>query len=64
MRTIVDYKDLSRITATARVHLGSHETLGKRFPPMKTSGAAQECSGKKRHYFVDTVVDDQFGTKK
>jgi hypothetical protein len=62
VRTIVDYNDLSR--GSTRTPLESRETPRRRFPPRETHSAAQECSGKKWHYFVDTVVGDQFRPKK
>ena len=60
--TIVDYNDLSR--RLTRTPLGSREIPRRRFPPRETTGAAQECIGKKRHYFVDPVVDDKSKPKK
>jgi hypothetical protein len=62
VRTIVDYNDLSR--RFTRTPLGSREIPRRRFPPKETSGAAQECSEKKRHIFDDPVVDDNPKPKK
>jgi hypothetical protein len=55
--TIVDYNDLSR--TFPRTPLGSGEIPRKGSPLRETSGAAQECRGKKKHYFVDPVVESQ-----
>jgi hypothetical protein len=60
--TIVDYNDLSR--RSTRTPPGSREIPRRRFPPTQTSSAAHECSGKKSHYFVDTVVEDELRPEK
>jgi hypothetical protein len=62
VRTIVDYNGLSRRSTCNP--LGRLEIPRRLLPPREISGADQECSGKKRHYFVDTVVGDKFRPKK